>query len=197
MVQEGNQGTEGRNLTREIFEGRDVVRGKEIVELLKAEGLGVQVLCHYDNNKKTRFLIDREIGEEDYTVRQQDESETKLLGIVLPSARTNDEFVFLSGEEEGFVFKCGEKRTHDYNPEENQSLDLRNWGRFRDYFNMAADRVESEMRMKVLLTESRNSQEYENIVVDAVSKERNRIMQQKEKRANVRESLFRKLFGGD
>lgn len=54
---------------QEIFEGKDVASGKELVELLLSDGVGLPVFYEPKGNQKTHFAIDREVGEEDFTVR--------------------------------------------------------------------------------------------------------------------------------
>lgn len=186
---------DNRRYTRELFEGKDVVVGRDIVNFLKVEGVGVQVYTRFEGNKKTRVIVDREPGVEDFVVREKDESEKKLLGIVVPTGRREREFVFLSAEEEGFVFEVDERGGKNYDSEVTTIFNLRNWERFTDYFNFASSSHIFDARR--ILTESKNPQEYEQLVLAAVQKERQRIADQKEKRKTVRDSLFHKLFGGE
>ena len=91
---------------REIFEGKGAVLGKELVEKLVTEEIGVGIYYTPTENKTTRFMIDREPGEEDFMVRQKETRERHLLGITFPVVGTEDEYAFLGITEGSFIFSA-------------------------------------------------------------------------------------------
>ncbi|KKQ85957.1 MAG: hypothetical protein UT08_C0003G0120 [Candidatus Woesebacteria bacterium GW2011_GWB1_38_8] len=89
----------------EIFGGKDVFLGKEMVDNLIAEEVGLPVYRYTINERKTNFIVDRKPGEDDFTVREKSEVPQQLQGLILPTGN-QDEFVFFGIQEPGFVFKC-------------------------------------------------------------------------------------------
>lgn len=177
----------------EAFRGRDVVRGGEIVNNLLSEGVGIPVNSMNFEEKKTRFMVDREVGEEDFVVRRREERNSKLLGLLLP-AQDKNEFVYLGVEEGGFVFRTSDDRSVEFHKDTTTSFDL-NWKRFGDYLsNSISTRILGSA--KIILKEENDPAHFMEIVVGSVQKERERMQEVKEKRANVREDLMKRLFGG-
>jgi len=192
---ENYENVDPRRFARELFEGADITVGRELVNLLKSEGVGIQVRSRGDNNRKMKIIVDREAGEEDFTFRQVDESENKLLGIVFPTGRKDNEFVFVSGDEEGFVFDAGKRRMNDFDSSVS-IMQLGNWDRFTDYVSMVSA-SDSDYRITKTLREGKNSDQFAEIAYNAITKERQRVIDTKTKMADVRKGLFKKLFGGE
>ena len=167
--------------------------GREIVNLLAAEGVGVPVYTRRKGESRINVKIDREPGQEDFSVRQQAEDNRRLLGIILPVNQTERKFVFVSGDEEGFVFVASSRRATDFNPEEVSVLDLAGWNKFCDFFKMA-NTPEGSEGMKIVFREGRQSENFEEVVFKAVQAERQRLLEAKRKMGEVRKSLFEKLF---
>lgn len=143
--------------------------------------------------KRTKFLVDRQVGEEDFTVRQKEERDHKLLGLIVPSQDKN-EFVYLGVEEGGFVFRVSDEKSTEFHKDTSTSFSL-NWERFGDYItNNVMARIEGST--KIILREESDPARFMEIVVNSVQKERERTQQIKEKRTSVREDLMKKLFGG-
>lgn len=186
-----DQAEQSRPSWEEAFKGRDVVRGGELVNNLLYEGVGLPV---YDKNlaeKKTRFLIDREIGEEDFSVRRKEENDRRLLGLIIPT-ETKNEFVFLGVGEGSFTFWVADHSLSNFHKDSSTSLEL-NWRRFGDYASSVQDVPEPWVR-KVLKEEDDPSR-FMEVVVSSVEKERERMQSIREKRADVREDLMKRLFG--
>ena len=183
-------------LARDMFLGPDVSIGREILGLLESEGIGVQVRSRKSNESKKSVMIDRHPGEEDFTVREKDLTENRLLGIVFPVADGAGEFIFISADEEGFIFKVGESRVEDYDPKTKTTFQLERWTRFGEYVSNA-NHIAKAYDMVITLREGEKSKEFEEVAVSAVSRERQRIIDNKTKRAETRNSLYKRLFGGD
>lgn len=183
-----DQGETPKPNWKEAFQGKDVVRGGELVNNLLYENVGIPVYSMNFQEKRTKFLVDREIGEEDFTVRQKEERDHKLLGLIIPSQDKN-EFVYLGVEEGGFVFSVDERRSVEFHKDTTTSFSL-SWERFGDY--VANNVLQSA---KTILREESDPSRFMEIVVNAVQKERERTQQIKEKRTSVREDLIKKLFG--
>lgn len=184
---------------QEIFEGRDVISGKELVELLLSDGVGLPVFYEPKDNKKTLFAIDREVGEEDFTVRQRTEIEKHLLGIVIPVPNSQNEYVYLGIKESGFVFSVvggleGIERMERFlNPATAQSLSL-GWTRFVDYVSFVGKGIGGDGGYKITLTETGASEGFVKIVSDAVTARRQEQEQMRIVRGRARGELLDSLF---
>ena len=177
----------------EAFKGKDVARGGEFVNNLLYEGIGLPVYDVDLTEKKMRFMVDREVGEEDFTVRQKEEQNRKLLGLIIPTESKN-EFVYLGINEGGFCFWVSDDRVAKLHKDTANSLTL-NWRRFGDYISSSiTSRVMKDKRLT--LKEEDDPSRFMEVVVSAVQKERERMQSVREKRASVREDLIKKLFGG-
>lgn len=187
-----DQGEAPKPSWQEAFQGKDVVRGEKIVNNLLYEGVGMPVYSMNLMEKKTKFLVDREVGEEDFTLRQKEERDHRLLGLLIPTQDKN-EYVYLGVQEGGFVFRVPDDRIAEFHKDTSTSFDL-NWDRFGDYINQRLMGIGDST--KVILKEEGDPTRFMEVVVSSVQKERERMQQVKEKRANVREDLMRKLFGG-
>lgn len=190
--QEGNQ---EKPSAEEIFYGKDVVLGKEIVEMLLAEEVCVPVYRLQDENKKIRFLIDREVGEvgkEDFTVRQQQEEQRELLGVVVPTVDSENEFIFLGIREDSFVFTAGKEIVNNYKPDKASSFTFK-WDRFGDFVNSEMG-IGDEYEHKVSFREHDNSQKFTNMVVAAVEFRRKLQKTVRKAREEVRRDLKDRLY---
>lgn len=184
----------GREFTRRLFSGEDVVVGQEIVDFLKSEGLGVEIVKSPNkNNLKTRVIVDRNPGEEDFTVRQQTENNRPTLGIVLPTGRKDNEFVYVSVLEEGFVFTTDDERAKKFDPSEQIDYSIGLTMTFSQCFNLVMRSVKDQK----IVHEGKNPETYVAIVVEAVKKERERVLRNKASRSVARNNIFKNLFGGD
>lgn len=183
-------------LARDVFLGPDISVGREILGLLESEGIGVQVRSRKSNERKKSVMFDRYPGEEDFTVREKDLTENRLLGIVFPVAGSASEFVFISADEEGFVFKAGESRAKDSDPKTKTTFQLEGWARFGEFVSSSAS-LSKAHDLNITLREGEKSKEFEEVAVSAVSRERQRIIDNKNKRAETRNSLYKRLFGSD
>lgn len=176
----------------EAFKGKDVARGGELVNNLLYENIGLPVYDVDLTEKKTKFMVDREVGEEDFTVRQKEERNRKLLGLIIPTESKN-EFVYLGINEGSFCFWVSDDRVTEFHKDTASSLTL-NWRRFGDYISSSvASRVMKDERLT--LKEEDDPSRFMEVVVGAVQKERERMQSVREKRADVRENLIKKLFG--
>lgn len=154
--------------------------------------MGIPVYKINPQEKRTKFLVDRTVGEEDFTVRQREERDKKLLGLIVP-AQDKNEFVYLGVEEGGFVFQVSDEKSSEFHKDTAMSFSLA-WERFGDYItNNVMGRIEGSTKM--ILREENDPARFMEIVVNSVQKERERALQIKEKRANVREDLMKRLFG--
>lgn len=177
---------------KEAFQGGDVARGGELVDNLLYENVGIPVYKINPREKRTKFLVDREVGEEDFTVRQKEENDHKLLGLIVPSQDKN-EFVYLGVEEGGFVFRASDNRAADFHKDTTTSFSLA-WERFGDFItNNIMAKIESQT--EIILREENDPDRFMEIVVNSVKSERERSSEIKAKRTTVREDLLRKLFG--
>ena len=80
---EGEENKEHKPSIEEVFGGKDVSLGKEIVEKLQAEEVGLPVYRIFPQEQKTSYLVDRKPGDDDMTVRKKTETPRTLLGIIL------------------------------------------------------------------------------------------------------------------
>lgn len=182
---------------REIFEGKGAVLGKELVEKLVAEEIGVGIYYTPTENKTTRFMIDREPGEEDFMVRQKETRERHLLGIAFPVAGTEDEYAFIGITEGSFIFQAighyKDSAKIEFNPLTSKGFSF-NWSRFIDYVSYAG--VRTNDGYKVSLHEHQNPESFVKIVMESVEAKRKELESIKSKREDVRNQLLKGLFGG-
>lgn len=184
---------------QEIFEGKDVAKGKELVELLLSDGVGVPVFYKPHGNQKTLFAIDREVGEEDFTVRQKTEIEKHLLGIVMPVPNSQNEYAYLGIKESGFVFSIVgkpeevERKKRYVDPALSQSLNL-GWTRFVDYISSVGNSGVIG-GYNIGLTEHSDPEGFAKIVSETVTARRQEQEQVRATRVKVRGNLIDSLFG--
>ncbi len=178
---------------QEIFKGKDVVRGEEIVNNLLSEGVGIPVYTRNLNDKKVSLMVDKQVGEQDVTFRQKEERNDRLLGLLIPTAEKN-EFVYLGIEEGGFVFRTDDRRASEFHKDTASSFLTYNRQRFGEWVSFL---VQSGYKQdtKVILKEEDDPSRFMEVVVSAVAKEREKMQQVKEKRAGIRDDLMKKLFG--
>lgn len=187
---------------QEIFEGKDVTSGKELVELLLSDGVGLPVFYEPKDNQKTLFAIDREVGEEDFTVRQRTEIEKHLLGVVIPVPNSQNEYIYLGIKESGFVFSVVgdpnsiERMERHINPATAQSLSL-GWTRFVDYVSFVGKGIGGDGGYKITLTETGASEEFVKKVSETVTARRQEQEQMRTVRDRVRDQLLSRLFGNN
>ena len=180
---------------REIFEGKGAVLGKELVEKLVAEEIGVGIYYTPAENKTTRFMIDREPGEEDFMVRQKETRERHLLGIAFPVVGTENEYAFLGITEGSFIFQAiGYYKTKtEFNPQTSKGFSF-NWSRFVDYLSFAG--IGANDGYKISLHEHQNPESFVKIVMESVAAKRKELESIKSEREDVRGKLLKGLFGG-
>lgn len=187
-----DQGEQPKPSWEEAFQGKDVARGRELVDKLLYEGVGLPVYDQNFSDTKVKVLVDRKPGEEDYTVRHKEENDRRLMGLVLPTESKN-EFVYLGVNEGGFVFWAADDRVNDFNPDTSTSFEI-NWRRFGDYVNSSVLPRELE-DVRLILKEEDGPARFMEVVTSAVQRQRERMQSVREKRATVREDLLKKLFG--
>lgn len=189
-----DQGETPKPNWEEAFKGKDVVRGGEMVNNLLYENVGIPVYTRSLKDKKVSLLVDKQVGEEDMTIRQKEESNDRLLGLLIPTTEKN-EFVYLGIEEGGFVFHTGsDRQASEFHKDTASSFitfDRQRFGEWISFLVQAGYREDT----KVILKEENDPNRFMEMVVLAVQKEREKMQQVREKRANVREDLMRKLFG--
>ncbi len=175
----------------EAFKGKDVVQGGELVDKLLSENVGIPVYKRNLEEKKTKFLVDRQPGEEDFTIREKNEQRTRLLGIIIPSGAKN-EFVYLGINEGSFVFKANDTRGTEFHPDTASSFKI-SWEKFGD---LLASYIRDGTPDNYCLTlkEEDDPNCFMETVVSAVQKERERLQSIRGKRAVVRAELLKKLF---
>lgn len=184
---------------REIFLGPDVVSGRELVSLLKSEGVGIPVFNIDLNKRSINHRLSGEPGKDEVVTNYIEEvPNSTLLGIVIPvgADENNTRFVYVSSTEEGFVFEAGSKKVKDFDLVDGQIYKVFNslsFGEHVSYLQNTGGYKEQE-RMKFIMREAESPGEYEETVVSAVTQERNRLSENKGKRAAVRRSLLSRLF---
>ena len=168
------------------------MQGGELVDKLLSESIGVPVYERRLGDRKTKVLVDRHPGEEDVTIRQKDEQDRRLLGLIVPTESKN-EFVYLGVNEGGFVFWASDDKVGDFHPDTALSYAL-NYKRFGDY---AATSISTKVLKDLRLTfrEEDDPNRFMEMVVSAVHKERERLQSVRGRRAVVRGELLKKLFG--
>jgi hypothetical protein len=174
----------------EIVAGKDVALGKEIVENLKSEDIGVSIIKTVYTEKKTKIDINRKVGEENFSVRERHEFPSTLLGIVVPT-ENEGEYIYFGIEEQGFVFNTEYKRFRaDLNPEINSVKIVG-----QDKFIEALAERDVIFEAKVTLKEDENGEEYNRIFAASVERERDKVKRKKVRRTETRKNLKQGLFG--
>lgn len=202
MGDEGKEGSGGqlpeKPTAAEIFKGKDVVLGKELVELLLAEEVGVPVYYHNYNSleKKVNVMADREVGEEDFTIRQKEEENNQLLGIVIPSADSKNEFIYLGIHEGDFLFHAGERHHAELNPETSSQHTI-SWRRFADRIAQSDSYIFSDdkYRLEILFREYEDPQKFIAKVEAAVEVRRKLQSTIRKSREEIRQDLRDRLYG--
>jgi len=170
----------------EMFGGKDVALGKEIVENLQAEGLGVPVYQKNYNERKTSIIVDRKPGEEDRAVREKTESPKTLLGIILPTANDN-EYIYFGIQEEGLVLKPTSSATEDsFSPRTSSIINV-----FEERFS---ESILSTMYSEIILREDDKPNEFNQALFSAVDSQREDVKRRKDARADSRRKLKGVLF---
>ena len=203
MINEEEQGTNSQQSEKpsasEIFSGKDVVIGRELVELLIADEVGVPVYYHnYQNlDKKINVMVDREVGNEDYSVRQKEENHDQLLGIIIPTADAKDQFIYIGIMEDDFVFQAGSDLQAEFNSESNVRYTF-GWQRFGDRIAQHENDSTTPERYKleILFKAHEDSQRFDTKVLEAVEKRRQIHEAIRKSRTEIRQNLKDKLFGG-
>lgn len=178
----------------EIFSGKDVILGKEIVGMLIAEEVGVPMYARSYVNKKTHFMIDREVGEEDFTVSQREDVDRELIGIAIPCAGSKQEFVYLGIYEDDFVFTAGSKYQIDFNPETNTSYEFA-WNRFSDFISQRLSFTDEKYDLNIVFREHDRPDEFMRKVEEAVEAGRTKQQAVKKSREEIRRGLKDRLYG--
>lgn len=179
---------------KEAFQGKDVVGGETLVDNLLYEGVGTPVYYRNLREKKVQFLIDKNVGEEDVTIRQKEEQNNKLIGLLISTSDKN-EFVFLGINEGGFVFRTGERKASEFHKDTASSFTMFGSPRFTDYVSFLVQMGYPPKETSVILKEEDDPSRFSEVVLTSVKNERERMQLNREKRANVREDLLKKLFG--
>lgn len=156
--------------------------------------MGIPVYTRNLNDKKVSLLVDKQVGEQDITFRQKEESNDRLLGLLVPTTEKN-EFVYLGIEEGGLVFHTNDRQASEFHKDTASSFITFNRQRFGEWVSFL---IQSgyKQETKIVLKEESDPSRFMEVIVSAVQKERERMQQVREKRANVREDLMKKLFGG-
>jgi len=172
----------------EIVAGKDVALGKEIVEHLRSEDIGLSIFKRTATESKKRITYDRKPGEEDFSVREKQEVPSTLLGIVVPT-ENEGEFVYFGIAEQGFVFNTNyDVLLTDFNPDINQA-----WYRGADKFIEALSRTYYH-HINITLKEDDNPEEFNKVFTASVERRREKVRQVKMRRAETRTKLERGLF---
>ena len=173
----------------EIVAGKDVALGKEIVERLRSEDIGISIFKQTYTESTTKITYDRKPGQENFSVRKKQEVPSTLLGIVVPT-ENEGEFVYFGIAEQGFVFNTNyDILLTDFNPDINQV-----WYRSDDKFIESLSRVYSYY-INITLREDENSEEFNKVFTASVERRREKVQQVKMRRAETRTKLERGLFG--
>lgn len=182
----------------EVLHGKDVVLGKEVVELLLAEEIGVPIYYHDYNSldRKVNVMVDREIGEEDFTLRQKEVNDNQLLGIVIPSADSPNEYIYLGIQEGDFVFYAGERHQAGLNPETSSQHSI-GWKRYIDRIGQHDNHLfgDEKYRLEVTLREHEDPEKFMTKVEAAVEKRRKLQNTIRKSRGEIRQDLRDRLYG--
>jgi hypothetical protein len=189
----GKQNNPEKLSAEEIFGGKDVALGKEIVGMLIAEEVGIPVYFRSYGNKKTHFMIDREIGEENYTVRQKENVDRELIGVIIPCAGSKQEFIYLGIYEDDFVFTAGSKHQITFNPETNTSYEG-GYKRFSDRVSQNFNLGNEKYNLNIAFREHERPDEFVKKVEEAVEAERAKQQAIKKSREEIRRGLKNRLF---
>ena len=174
----------------EIMGGKDVALGKEIVEQLRSEDVGVTIYKKVYSEEKTKIDVNRKAGEEDYSIKKTTDFPSTLLGIVIPT-ENEGEFVYIGIQEQGFVFNTeSESRREDYNPEINNSYDTDS-----DKFIESITSLKLLYKTNVVLREDENPEEFNKVFAASVEKGREKMKRKKAIRTESRKKLMKGLFG--
>jgi hypothetical protein len=174
MSEQGKSESE-RPQFSEIMEGKDV-----------SEGIVVPVYYFEPGERRTKVLVDRKVGEEDYSVRQKLVREGTLLGAIVPAEQ--GEYVYIGIREPGFIIKVEDSRFADwYSLDRNSSYDI-NDPRFRQS-------ISGRTFGEVTMTEDDNPEEFNRRVVAAVESARAKEKKNKAQRVESRNKLKQGLFG--
>jgi hypothetical protein len=155
--------------------------------------VGTPVYTRSLKDKKTSLLVDKQIGEEDVTIRQKEETNDRLLGLLIPTTEKN-EFVYLGIEEGGFVFRTDDRHASEFHKDTAGSFITFDTQRFIEWVSILVH-VFGKEDTKVILKEESDPSRFMELVVSAVQKEREKMQQIRETRSVVRDDLMKKLFG--
>lgn len=164
-----------------------------------AEELGVPVYYRNFNSidKEVDVMIDREVGEEDFKVRQKERNNQRLLGIIIPSADSENEFIYLGIHESDFVFHAGKNYHAEFNPETSSQYTI-GWERLIDLIAQKGTSIfgDDKYKQEVLFKEQDDPQKFMTKVEAAVEKRRKLQGTIRKSREEIRKDLKGRLYGG-
>jgi hypothetical protein len=178
---------ESKPSMEEIFGGKDMSIGRELVEKLKFEEVGLPVYYRDPNVEKTEYGVDQQPGDRDLKVRKRDEKPHLLQGIIIPSTNEN-EYIYFGIHEEGFAFKQG-KATHV------GIFDSRGMTSFPNMFTRFSEYA--TIHLDVTLREDDNPQEFNQVITSAIETQREEVRKRKAARAESRSNLKQALYGSE
>lgn len=173
----------------EIVAGKDVALGKEIVESLMSEDIGVSIYNESLSKSKTKVSIDRKPGEDDYQVRESREAPRILVGFAVPT-ENEGEFIYFGIEEQGLVFNTKRESIRtEFNPEINRTHSI-----FRDRLIESFSEIYPEY-VNITLKEDDSPEEFNKVFVASIERERDKVKRKKASRSESRKNLKQGLFG--
>lgn len=141
-------------------------------------------------------MVDREVGEEDFTLRQKEEENNQLLGIVIPSPDSKNEFIYLGIQEGDFVFHAGERHHAELNPETSSQYTT-GWQRFCDRIAQGDSHLfgDNKYKLEILFREYEDPQKFIAKVEAAVEARRKIQSAVRKSRREIRQDLRHRLYG--
>lgn len=181
----------GNNPMERLLGEEDVSLGRELVDNLRREEIGVAV---YLDNKpyKKSIIIQNQLDTAKLSEEIQ-EGDKQLLGLIVPTDKEN-QFAFLGISENSLILTLNKywDKFNDFKGNNGTFLNLKEFW-VNNFGTLITDASDRKM-VTVDITDREQPEEFHRIFMDSVKRERQKIQEVKAKRAELRKKILQELY---